>query len=79
MVFGIVAAAIGCSPDGPSAPLHPKLQPNLKSALLDAPTVLAEAQSHQLGRGEQDVLIGLEARLPGFGGLYISMDKFGCT
>lgn len=44
----------------------------MRSALLDAPGILAQAEASTLGRGEQDLLVRFEKQLPGFGGLYIS-------
>jgi hypothetical protein len=62
-------AVVACSPD---SPLRPRFATPLQSALLEGPTVLAQAEAGTLGRGEQDFLVRFERRLPGFGGLYVS-------
>jgi hypothetical protein len=59
----------GCSPD---SPLKPKLGQPVRSALVDAPGILAQAEARTLGRYEQDQLVRFERQLPGFGGLYLA-------
>lgn len=65
--FGLL---VGCSPD---APTSLKLTPPAatRSALLQAPSILAQAEAGTLGRGEQDFLVRFERPIPGFGGLFI--------
>jgi hypothetical protein len=67
LFFGLL---VGCSPD---APTSLKLTPPAatRSALLQAPSILAQAEAGTLGRGEQDYLVRFERRVPGFGGLFI--------
>jgi hypothetical protein len=62
-------APLACSPDNPVG-LRRGLP--LKSALLEAPNIVAQAEAGTLGRGEQDLLVRFERQLPGFGGLYIA-------
>lgn len=67
--FLVVSLVLGCSPDEPTRPsAAPK---TVRSALLEAPNVLLQAEAGTLGRGEQDFLVRFERRLPGFGGLFI--------
>jgi hypothetical protein len=69
MVAGACTWALaGCSPDQPTAF---KTVPPMRSALLDAPNILSQAEAGTLGRGEQDYLVRFERSLPGFGGLFI--------
>lgn len=62
-------SSFGCSPDNPVDLRGNRL---LRSALAEAPTVLAQAEAGTLGRGEQDRLVRFERQLPGFGGLYVA-------
>jgi hypothetical protein len=63
-----LATLFGCSSDEPTSI---KAVRPMQSALLAAPSVLAQAEGGTLGRGEQDFLVRFERALPGFGGLFI--------
>lgn len=71
-IFLFLAAILwACSPDDP--PSAPRLASSsiLRSALADAPQVLADAVAGKNVRGEQDEMLRREAELPGFGGFFI--------
>ncbi|MBC7788360.1 MAG: hypothetical protein H7Z74_00325 [Anaerolineae bacterium] len=71
VAVSILLAAVGCNADAPpSGPQQPRM--TVTSALKGAPSLILAAQNGTLGRGEQDRLVALEARLPGFGGFYIA-------
>jgi hypothetical protein len=65
----LLFSVLGCSAD---ATVKPMLVQHRTSALMNASGVQARAESGELGRGEQDLLVRLERQLPGFGGLYIA-------
>src|ERR1035437_4098211 len=67
--LGILAA---CAADNPPIGPKPSVNSQLRPATLDAPAVMASAVAGSLGRGEEDLLVRLENKLPGFGGLYIA-------
>jgi hypothetical protein len=70
-LFGI-AVLTSCSPDGP--PTSTRLLDTrlaIRSALADAPQVLADALAGKKKRGEQDDMVLREVILPGFGGFFI--------
>lgn len=70
--FASVAIVWGCSPDkSPSGPELTKLVSKTSNALLDAANVRAIPTSGAYVRGEQDKMVQIEAKLPGFGGLYL--------
>jgi hypothetical protein len=70
------ALSVACSPDAGPPPTAPRdlRVPAFTSALIEAPAILAKAESGTLGRGEEDLLVRFERLLPGFGGLYIAAD-----
>lgn len=71
VVLAVFTALYGCSSDAtPSSPQLSRI--TLKSAVHDAPNLVVAAKAGRLGRGEQDLLVALEAQLPGFGGFYIA-------
>jgi hypothetical protein len=72
LIPGLLAVA-GCSPDsnpteGPQQLTAPH---GVRSALDDAPGLVARAVSGKRDRGEQDEMLRVEAKMPGFGGFYI--------
>lgn len=74
LMFGLLALA-GCSSDT-NPPAGPQLTPpsGTRSALDDAPGLLARAASGARVRGEQDNMLRVEAKVAGFGGFYIDSD-----
>jgi hypothetical protein len=46
------------------------------SALLAAPAVIAKALTGVRDRGEQDIMVRMESKLPGFGGWFLAGDTF---
>jgi len=67
--LGLISA---CAPDNvPSGP-NLMVPGAIRLAVLDAPGLISAARGGRLGRGEEDFLVRLEDRLPGFGGLYIA-------
>ncbi len=74
LLFGLLALA-GCSADkNPTS--APQLTPAkvASNALKDAPHLVALAASGVRDRGEQDEMLRVEGKVPGFGGFYIDSD-----
>ena len=46
------------------------------SALAAAPAVIAKALTGVYDRGEQDIMLRIESKLPGFGGWFLAADTF---
>jgi hypothetical protein len=70
LTLGLLASA--CSPDsGPSNPSPTGVVRAATSVLERAPQLVSLAVSGKRDRGEQDEMLRVEAKLPGFGGFYI--------
>src|SRR5438046_2710689 len=71
LVFGLLALG-GCSTDT-SPPSASQLTPPqvMRWALDDAPRLVTLAASGVRDRGEQDEMLRVESKVPGFGGFYI--------
>lgn len=67
-----LAILAACAPDDPPTGPNQSIHSHLRPATLDASAVIASAIAGSLGRGEEDLLVRLENKLPGFGGLYIA-------
>jgi hypothetical protein len=71
-VLALGLLATGCSTDnGPSGPSPTGVARSVTSVLERAPQLLSLAVSGKRVRGEQDEMLRVEAKLPGFGGFYI--------
>jgi hypothetical protein len=74
LASGLLALA-GCSTDK-NPPTAPQLAPPkiASNVLNDAPRLVALAASGVRDRGEQDEMLRVEAKVPGFGGFYIDSE-----
>jgi hypothetical protein len=84
MVAVIVASLDACHhhyryPPAPP-PRPPIVCPGIvttgRSALTAAPAVIAKALTGVRDRGEQDIMLQMESKLPGFGGWFLASDTF---
>jgi hypothetical protein len=84
MVAVIVASLDACGhhhrypPPPPPAPpiVCPGIVTTGPSALTAAPAVIAKALTGVRDRGEQDIMLQMESKLPGFGGWFLAADTF---
>jgi hypothetical protein len=71
LTLGLLTAT-GCSTDrGPSGPKENGVTRIATNALDVAPQLVSQAVSGKRDRGEQDEMLRVEAKIPGFGGFYI--------
>jgi hypothetical protein len=74
ILFGLIPALLtaGCSIDSNPTGTPKRTSPHIvSSALGAAPGLVAQAVSGKRDRGEQDQMLRVEAKVPGFGGFYI--------
>jgi hypothetical protein len=80
----VLALLEGCHTHYRSPPPPPQAPPIVcpgivttgPSALAAAPAVIAKALTGVFDRGEQDIMLRMEAKLPGFGGWFLASDTF---
>jgi hypothetical protein len=85
MIVAVIVASLGAChhhhrypPAPPPAPpiVCPGIVTTGPSALTAAPAVIAKALTGVYDRGEQDIMLRIESKLPGFGGWFLAADTF---
>ena len=84
MIAAILASSDACHHHHRNPPAPPPRPPIVcpgivttgPSALTAAPAVIAKALTGVRDRGEQDIMLQMESKLPGFGGWFLASDTF---
>jgi hypothetical protein len=83
LAFIVIFSLVSCHthhrnpPPPPQLPIVcPGIVTSGPSAFAAAPAVIAKALTGVVVRGEQDIMLRMEAKLPGFGGWYLASDTF---